>query len=468
MKETSRRSFIRMSTMVSLGFMGLSKFACTPKDIIVESKPFEGYGPLEPDPNKMLDLPRGFSYKVISRWGNPMSDGLLTPNMADGMAAFPGADGKVVLVRNHEISTPDLKSSAFGEDLRLIEKLSPRQFYDYGKGRAPCLGGTTTLVYNEKTQQVESEFLSLAGTIRNCAGGKTPWNSWITCEESTEKAGLTNEKDHGYNFEVPATSQIGLADPVPLKEMGRFNHEAVCVDPRTSIVYQTEDQHDGLIYRYIPNIPHQLSKGGKLQALVLAEIPSADTRNWEDLTTPKIALNQPLKVRWLDINNVESPNDDLRLSGFDGGAARFARGEGMWFGDNEVFFACTNGGHIKQGQVWRYQPSRFEGTPEEKRAPGSLELFAEPNDTDVCKSCDNLTVAPWGGLILCEDHEAPYIVGLTPSGTFYKFGANVGHPDSEFAGAAFSPSGNTLFVNIQVYGLTFAITGPWQKPGLVS
>src|SRR5690606_4888394 len=129
--------------------------------------------------------------------------------------------------------------------------------------------------------------------------------------------------------------------PVPLTGMGRFNHEAVCVDPRTSIVYETEDRPDGLIYRYIPYIKGQLSKGGKLQVLAIKGQKSRDTRNWPDLDTEKFPIGKKLEVEWLDIDNVTSPDDDLRHRGFEKGAARFARGEGMWFGNNELFFACT-------------------------------------------------------------------------------------------------------------------------------
>ena len=111
-----------------------------------------------------------------------------------------------------------------------------------GSGELPCLGGTTTLVYDTRTQTLEKHFLSLIGTIRNCAGGLTPWNTWITCEETMQKAEGTYDADHGYNFEVPASADIGLADPIPLKAMGRFNHEAVAVDPKTGIVYETEDR----------------------------------------------------------------------------------------------------------------------------------------------------------------------------------------------------------------------------------
>lgn len=448
--------------MTSLGFMGLHLFAC--KEPVSTSIMAPGYGPLLEDPAKLFSLPAGFSYKVISTWGDPMSDGLLTPNRGDGMAAFEGADGKVIIVRNHEVSTGDVNSGALGKERELLDKIAAESFYDYGKGETPCLGGTTTLVYNEATGEVERSYMSLAGTIRNCAGGPTPWGSWITCEETTERAGQgNNERDHGFNFEVPASADIQRAEPIPLKEMGRFNHEAVCVDPRTGIVYQTEDQGDGMIYRFIPKEKGKLHMGGKLQALKIKEQTSCDTRNWPIVSGYDFPHQQWMEVEWIDLDNVESPDDDLRHRGFDLGAAKFARGEGMWFGDNEAYFACTNGGAKKHGQVFRYVPSEHEGTARESEAPGRLQLFAEPNNSDLLSSCDNLTVAPWGGVFLCEDKSDPRILGLTAEGDVFHFGLNTGHADSELTGVCFSPSGKTMFVNIQHVGLTFAIQGPWDQ-----
>jgi secreted PhoX family phosphatase len=159
---------------------------------------------------------------------------------------------------------------------------------------------------------------------------------------------------------------------------------------------------------------------------------------------------------------VESPDDDLRYQGFNNGAACFARGEGMWYGKNEIYFACTNGGHISNGQVFRYIPSASEGKADEKDSPGKLELFAESQNIEILKNCDNLTVAPWGDVVLCEDASHPFLVGITPKGEYYKLGENVGY-QAEFAGGVFSPSGDTFFVNIQGAGLTFAINGPWKK-----
>jgi len=463
----SRRHFLKQASLASLGFMGLNLLACggsTTSHAQRSQQMAKGFGSLVKDPNGLFDLPEGFSYRIISRWGEPMDDGLLLPNHADGMASFPGPDGKVLLVRNHEVSTQDIEGGAFGKQYERLSRLAGERFYDFGGGRMPALGGTTTVLFNEVTQQAELQYLSLAGTIRNCAGGPTPWGSWITCEETVERKGdHENERDHGFNFEVPARATMGTVAPVPLTDMGRFNHEAVCVDPRTGIVYQTEDRGDGLIYRFIPHQPGQLQQGGRLQILAIEGAPCTDTRNWPMSLSDDFPVGEAFSVKWLDIDEVLAPDDDLRHRGFEAGAARFARGEGMWFGEGELYFACTNGGRNQKGQVFRYVPSAHEGTSREQEAPGQLTLFIEPNDTDLLKNCDNLTVSPWGDLVLCEDHDNPNLVGVTPEGKIYHLGSNVGRADSELTGVHFSPSGKTLFVNIQHYGLTLAITGPWPQ-----
>ena len=454
--------------MVSIGFLGLQTFlstSCTdntkpvtPKADIPKWQP--KYGELIPDSEAILHLPKGFTYKIIARKGERMSDGLVQPDKPDGMATFIGRNGRIILIRNHELMPTNF--GPFGADDELIDKIDASKIYDFRKGNIPCNGGTTTLVINEETLTVEKSWLSLAGTIRNCAGGPTPWGSWISCEEIAIPPGNAYEKGHGYNFEVPARSDINLADPIPLKAMGQFNHEAVCVDHRTGIVYQTEDREDGLIYRFLPHEKGNLKRGGILQALAIKGQKSLRTRNWrgDNGSFPK---NEPLEVEWLDLEQVEEvPEDNLRGRGFAKGAAMFARGEGMWFGGGEVYFACTSGGRSKTGQVFRYTPSPDEGTTSEKNNPGKLELFLEPNDTDLLKHCDNLTIAPWGDIILCEDRKHPRAVGVTQKGQFYHLAESL-HYKSEFAGGVFSPSGKTYFVNIQHAGLTVAIQGPWQQ-----
>jgi secreted PhoX family phosphatase len=445
----TRRQFLRNSTAIAIGFSGLQTLSARLEK--KDSLRTEGYGPLLPDKAKVLELPKGFSYKIISKAGEKMDDGLILPGKPDGMAAFPGPNGTTILIRNHEIS-PAVNPSlgAFGKQNALLTDAIRAKMYDADTklkegSTAACLGGTSTMVYDTKSHKVVRQFLSLAGTLKNCAGGLTPWGSWITCEETTDRTSKTLAQDHGYNFEVPVTAKPTLTKAVPLKAMGRFNHEAVAVDPKAGIVYETEDRGDGLIYRFIPKVKGQLAKGGKLQALAVDGLPSLDTRNWEKQS---VEVGAKLPVKWLDMDNVESPKDDLRQRGFKKGAAQFARGEGMWYSRDSIYFACTNGGKKKNGQVWRLTGN-------------TLELFAEPNDEALCDNCDNLTVAPWGDLILCEDGGAEqFLVGITPEGKFFKLGRNA-KSNSEFAGACFSPDGTTLFVNIQHAGFTLAVTGPW-------
>jgi secreted PhoX family phosphatase len=458
----SRRHFLRNASIVTVGFAGLKNITgCYPHDEQGEPVSME----LKQDPKKIFDLPPGFEYQIISKAGQTMDDGLFVPAKHDGMATFPGPDGKTILVRNHEVDTPDAKLSAFGEKLQLLEKVNSHYLYDFGRGRKPGNGGTTTLLYNTKEQRLEKHFLSLAGTCRNCAGGPTPWNSWITCEETVFGPDDDIEKEHGYCFQVPADA-TELVKAVPLVDMGRFNHEAIAVDPKSGIVYETEDRPNGLIYRYLPHTKTRMVEGGRLQALKIKGGKSTDTRNWY---SKRIEIGQVLEVEWEDVSDFDTAEDELRVYGyFARGCARFARAEGMWYGRDAIYFACTSGGWARKGQIWRYIPSQYEGTSEEQTAPGRLELFVEPNDNNIVENADNLTVSPWGDLFVCEDQEGKttpynYLLGVTPTGHVYKFGRNVMN-QSELAGVCFSPDGSTLFVNIQHDpGLTLAITGPWKE-----
>jgi secreted PhoX family phosphatase len=256
-------------------------------------------------------------------------------------------------------------------------------------------------------------------------------------------------------FEVPSSAR-SLVRPVPLTAMGRFRREAIAVDPISQIVYQTEDDAEGLLYRFIPDAAGDLARGGKLQALALEGALGADTRNWTDSGASATPLRTPLPVRWIDMEEVTAPAGDLRLRGRAAGAAIFARGEGMALameaGLPAIYFACTSGGAARRGQVWRLVPS----------ASGDrLELFAESTGEAHFDMVDNIVAAPWGDLIMCEDGDGDqYVRGLSPTGAVYPIARNT---RSEFCGACFSPDGSTLFVNVQEPGATYAIVGPWAE-----
>ena len=436
----NRRNFIGAT---GAAFSGLLLNGCTGRSAPLASAPssFADYGPLVPDPAGMLDLPRGFSYRLLSSLGNAMTDGCTVPDKADGMGCFSLGNDEIVLIRNHELVPADDAGGVLAKGFGT-------------RDGAIVPGGTTSIVLDATTLEVKREFRSLAGTIRNCSGGITPWGSWLTCEEAPtgpgQRFGEGLAENHGWVFEVPANA-TGLIDAVPLKAMGRFNHEAACIDPRTGIVYLSEDRDDSVLYRFVPTTPGRLGDGGLLQAMVVEGL--SDTRNW---TSADMAVGSRHTVRWIDCDDVESPNDDLRSRAAAKGAAVVARGEGIHTGTDEIFVCSTNGGQRKLGQILRLVP----GTGGE---PDQIELFFESQSKDQFNYGDNLTVGPNGHLIVCEDQYTEvvdnHLRGITPDGRAYTLGRL--RMQTELAGGCFSPDGKWFFVNAYSPTRTLAITGPW-------
>lgn len=453
--DLSRRNFAA-SSVAALALGGWTRVGLAQQTDSYRNE-IPGYGPLRADPAGYFDLPEGFSYRVLAEAGERMDDGFTLPDNFDGMGCIPLADGRLALVRNHELSLGGESKGAAGLDPALEHKLAGLTVFDRGQAGRVLPGGTTTLILDAKGERVLSQHLSLAGTSTNCAGGVTPWGSWLSCEETIVAAPNTGTS-HGWVFEVPAAA-TGLVDPVPLKAMGRFRHEAAAVDPHTGIVYQTEDQDDGLFYRFVPNVLGKLAQGGKLQALTFVD-GGRDSRNWNAVDW---AMGSKRAVKWLDLDQVESPNDDLRQRGYDAGAVRFARGEGIHIGRRttggvEFFFTCTSGGAGRYGQIMRYIPSAVASRP------SHIELFHESTDPKLMDYADNITVAPWGHLIVCEDRKGTqinHLRGVTPEGRTYTLARL--NAETELAGACFSPDGKTLFVNAYSPGRTLAITGPWRR-----
>jgi hypothetical protein len=464
----SRRLFLSgAATTLAFSGFALRTDAQAPAGSTYRNEVF-GYGDLVRDPNGIFDLPEGFTYEIVSQAGEEMSDGYLVPYKADGMGCFQFEPDRVVLVRNHELHhSRDTNQGAFGLRQRLARRFDSSLAYDTGLAGAPLPGGTTTLVYDLKARRLVSQNLSLAGTTTNCAGGTTPWGSWLTCEERLVGAGDTGKKDHGWVFEVPAVpGRVAAAEPI--RDMGRFLHEAAAVDPRTGVIYLTEDVNngEGLFYRYLPHDRVRPLAGGRLQALGLRDAPTGgDTRNWKGNVVWR--PGDWKHVTWIDLEGVDNPHEDLAQRGHAKGAAWFARGEGIHFGQGELYFTCTSGGVAGIGQIMRYVPSPAEGGAGERDQPGRLQLFLESEDRKRLDYADNIAIAPWGHLFTCEDQYSDrpvnHLKGITPDGKVYTFGRNAFRESSETAGVCFSPDGTTMFLNIYWPGITIAINGPWER-----
>lgn len=424
-----------------------------------------GYGPLRPAGDD-LALPAGFHYRVISNEGDPMDDGFPAPKAMDGMAAFPLPNGNVLLVRNHEDGQAPgtLRPRPANSNSTSAGILHNRLEIDYGPRAFAydqyAVGGTTTLEVEPHGQRsLVRQHWSLVGTLRNCAGGPTPWGSWLTCEESLESSSSSGfAQNHGYIFEVPIDTVPGSpVTPVALKHMGRFAHEAVAVDPATGIVYETEDQGDGSgFYRFVPAAmptrPGDLAMtAGRFEMLAIAGAPQYET-------AIKQTIGAPLPVAWVPIAEPDpTPVSSGGLStvfqeGFAAGGARFRRLEGCWYANGHIFFVSTNGGDTGFGQVFAYNP-----------AAETLTLIVESPGHDVFDGPDNVCTSPRGGLMVCEDAgAAQYLRGISPSGEIFDFARNLRNT-IEFAGACYSPDGQTLFVNLYGRGSVRTVT-PYRSP----
>ncbi|MFE9022926.1 PhoX family protein [Streptomyces sp. NPDC007808] len=419
-----------------------------------------GYGPLVPDPNGLLDLPRGFSYRVLSREGDQLRSGEgPVPSNHDGMAAFagrpsPGRGRRVHLVRNHEN-----RATA----TRPVPAVPGLTYDPAGKG------GCTALTLDSRNR-VLSERVAIAGTAVNCAGGPTPWGTWLTCEETEDKAGTNGyTKDHGFIFEVDPDDPH-RSGAVPLTAMGRFQHEAIAVDPRSGIVYETEDAFQkpfGLFYRFLPERPRgglgSLRAGGQLQAMRVPGVP--------DLSSIQETGASFDKIEWVDVPDPLAVRTPIRLQDFGAkGITHAQKLEGCYWGGRCVYFVSSFARSAEgsaadhYGQIWRYDPAARRLT---------LVIVFGP-DTDVQlpgESPDNICLAPSGGLMVCEDgNGAQHVYGVTRSGKVYAMARNaqnIGTPEEpewgEFAGVAFSPDGETMYVNCYTPGTTFAVTGPWRR-----
>jgi hypothetical protein len=488
MRAIDRRTFLRGAAatagVAAMGgpFQGFVQLAAA-----VGSPPsFRSLRPIPDLRDNMvrLWLPEGFRYRSFhdTELTVILDDGALLPGRHDGMGAFGGPDGNVVLIRNHEINGP---GAPFGD---------PADAYD-----AMAQGGTTTIVVSQHGEVVRA-FTSLNGTQMNCSGGRMPWGSWITCEETIngpdvgpDFTGVSNvalQQRHGFIFEVPVE---GEASAEPISRAGRFAHEAVAFDPKHGILYLTEDNFGfpSGFYRYIPaGNPMQtgrLDNNGKLQMLAVKGQPNLHL----EASQPRMSTYD---VEWVDIDDpapsfpytpgqtAPTSNNDAIIyvgnQGYAQGAAYFSRLEGSVYDDGVVYFCATQGGGPAEisfgpiadgfgngtGQIWAYHTNSQK-----------LQLLYESPGAATLDFPDNVTTSARGTLILCEDNvNDNYLRGLTRGGQLFDVALNrlvsrtgTARFNDEFAGSTFSPNGETLFVNIQASrGMSFAIWGPWATIGV--
>lgn len=457
----TRRGFVKRSAAVGAGLT-----LAGPLTALAANGPGRktlGYGPLSPTPEldsgiEFLELPPGFKYRIISRQAEIMTDGNPTPGIFDGTGAFPGPDGSTVLIRNHE------NRSRTGE-IPVVVPANRR--YD---GDLSVRGGNTKLVVESGgLREVRESFAVLAGTHTNCAGGVTPWGTWITCEEIFNYGSVGSNVTpgsgvpHGYSFEIPADASAPVR-ALPIRAAGRFSHEAVAwLD---GALYETEDRGDAAFYRYIPDrTPREFgdlaSSGGALQALAVRGRPNFDANT----ATP----GESYAAEWVTIEEPDPLTDTVRAEAQSKGAAIFDRTEGIWAADRRVYFDCTTGGEAGLGQVWEYAPRGA--------SRGTLRLIYESTSVEDLENPDNLVIVPGtGDVFLQEDSDGEQFVrGVNRRGEIYNFARTVVN-EGEFCGGCFSPDGHTFFVSQQGgrqadplsptdadAALTYAIWGPFVR-----
>ncbi|WP_018656633.1 alkaline phosphatase PhoX [Actinomadura flavalba] len=346
------------------------------------------YGPLGAADAAGLRLPAGFTGRVVARSLQRVAGTRHTWHAApDGGACFPDGDGWIY-VSNSEI---------------------------------PVVGGVSALRF-DAGGTVTSAYRTLEGTTLNCAGGATPWNTWLSCEEH----------DFGLVYE---TDPYGRRSARPRPAMGRFKHEAAAADPDRRVVYLTEDQGDGCFYRFLPDTWGDLA-AGRLEVLV---------------------GSGPGKVRWANVPRPQIWSTPTRNQV--SGALRFKGGEGCYYAAGVCYFT-TKG----DNRVWAY-----EAATEQLRIAYDDDLV---EGEATLRGVDNITGAATGDLYVAEDGDDMQINLITPDGTVAPFVQIVGHDESEVTGPAFSPDGTRLYFSSQrgksgfiagTDGCTFEVTGPFRR-----
>jgi len=282
-------------------------------------------------------------------------------------------------------------------------------------------GGASALRFRADGD-IDSAYRILSNTNRNCAGGATPWGTWLSCEEV----------GRGFVYETDPT---GLSAPARRPAMGRFKHEAAASDPVQLVIYLTEDEPDGCFYRFRPTTWTDLSSG-VLEVMVAPSGASVDV-SWQQVPKPGAATS-PTRYQVA-------------------GARKFNGGEGCYYARGICYFT-TKGNN----RVWAYDTvnEHIDVVYDD-----SLVTTGRAPLTGV----DNITGAVFGDLFVAEDGGNMEINIITPDGIVAPFLRLVGQSSSEITGPAFSPDGRRLYFSSQrgtigysSGGITYEVTGPFR------
>ncbi|MBP2323869.1 secreted PhoX family phosphatase [Kibdelosporangium banguiense] len=347
------------------------------------------YGPLQAADANGVSLPSNFTSRIIARSGQRVASTSYTWHSApDGGACFADGTGWIY-TSNSEV---------------------------------PLVGGVGSVKFDAGGNIVDA-YRTLNFTSVNCAGGATPWNTWLSCEEI----------DRGYVYE---TDPFGVKAAIRRPAMGRFKHEACAADPERKVIYLTEDVPDGCFYRFIPNTWGDLS-AGRLEVLIGTDSQTSGPVTWKQ---------------------VPDPDGSPATRGQVAGAKRFNGGEGCYYAAGVCWFT-TKG----DNRVWAYDA-----------ANSSISLTYDDSlvspGTPPLTGVDNVTRSSAGDLFVAEDGGNMEICLITSNLVVAPFLRVNGHDGSEITGPAFSPDGKRLYFSSQrgtsnsvFAGVTFEVTGPFRS-----
>jgi secreted PhoX family phosphatase len=391
--DPTRRQFLRKS-FAGMGWLvaGNVLSQCSGNGSGATTSNIANLGPLGDPDDHGLRLPEGFTSRIIGRSGMPVGgSSYIWHNAPDGGAVFVTPDGGWIYVSNSET--------------------------------AAGLGGGASAVRFSASGEIVDAYRILSDTNLNCAGGATPWGTWLSCEETPR--GRVWECD-----------PLGSGDAVVRPAMGVFAHEAVAIDEANRHAYLTEDVGDGRFYRFVYDTPGDLSAGELQVAEIMGTGPEGS-------------------IEWRKLSDPGAEDDDTRLQV--PSSTAFNGGEGIWFHEGVIYFS-TKG----DNRIWAYETATSMLT---------ILYDATTSSMPILTGVDNLTVSPAGDVLVAEDDGDMQIVAISAEGSLVPVVQVTGQEGSEITGPAFDPSLQRLYFSSQrgtnggdilgMSGITYEVTGPF-------